>query len=171
MWTAQILNPFNEKDTTDDKLSILDIKARDQKGRHYNIEMQMVGTDVFPHRALYYWALVHVQQLLEGDDYTYAKQPTISISFVDVACCFSEGPDYHHLDFQLRCSRHPELVYSTHQSMHLIELPKFKRKADELADPLDVWCYFLTARCPFPDTDNLPRALRTPPQCVGQWRF
>jgi predicted transposase/invertase (TIGR01784 family) len=77
---AQILNRFNEKDTTDDKLSILDIKACDQKGRHYNIEMQMVGTDVFPHRALYYWAVVHGHQLQEGDDYI-AFQPTISIGF------------------------------------------------------------------------------------------
>jgi predicted transposase/invertase (TIGR01784 family) len=29
----QLLNPFNPKDALDDKLSILDIKARDQSGR------------------------------------------------------------------------------------------------------------------------------------------
>ena len=36
-----ILNPFNEKDALDDKLSILDIKARDQQSRQYNVGMQM----------------------------------------------------------------------------------------------------------------------------------
>ena len=35
----QILNPFNDKMALDEKLSILDIKARDQLGRQFNIEM------------------------------------------------------------------------------------------------------------------------------------
>jgi predicted transposase/invertase (TIGR01784 family) len=69
-------------------------------------------------------------------------------------------PD-HHLDFQLRSSRHPQLVFSGQQSIHLIELPKFRLTAEELADPLDVWCYFLL-HGPELDTDHLPEALQTP---------
>jgi predicted transposase/invertase (TIGR01784 family) len=42
-----LLNPFNEKETTDDKLSIVDLKARDQEGRHFNVEMQMLSNWVF----------------------------------------------------------------------------------------------------------------------------
>jgi predicted transposase/invertase (TIGR01784 family) len=34
-----LMNPFNEKDAVDAKMSILDIKARDQRGRQYNVEM------------------------------------------------------------------------------------------------------------------------------------
>ena len=37
----ELLNPYTEQMTLDDKLSILDIKARDDKGRIFNIEMQM----------------------------------------------------------------------------------------------------------------------------------
>ncbi len=44
--------------------------------------------------------------------------------------------------------------------MHLIELPKFKKTAEELASPLDVWCYFLVHGAEL-DTDNLPQALRS----------
>src|SRR5262249_2441566 len=33
-----LLNPFNDKDHLDDKLSILDIKARDQSGWQFNVE-------------------------------------------------------------------------------------------------------------------------------------
>ena len=54
-----ILNPFNDKEALDDKLSILDIKARDQLGRHYNVEMQMVSSRLYPQRVLYYWAVLH----------------------------------------------------------------------------------------------------------------
>src|ERR1700730_1605658 len=110
----EILNPFNDKEAVDDKLSILDIKARDQHGRQYNVEMQMVAAGLYPERVLYYWAVLHGQQLREGKDYG-GLEATISISFVD-SQLFPEVPDYH-LDFQLRSSRHPDLVFSGQQSM------------------------------------------------------
>ncbi|MBI1832326.1 MAG: hypothetical protein HYR84_12860 [Planctomycetes bacterium] len=37
----EITNPFNENDTADDKVSILDIKALDRSGRQNNIEIPM----------------------------------------------------------------------------------------------------------------------------------
>jgi predicted transposase/invertase (TIGR01784 family) len=143
----------------DDKLSILDIKARDQLGRQYNVEMQMEANWIYPQRALYYWAVLHGQQLHGKMDYPDLK-PTISISIVDCVL-FPQVPDYH-LDFRFRSSRHPELIFCSQQSMHLLELPKFRRPAAELADPLDIWCYFLVHGADL-DTDNLPAALRTPP--------
>src|SRR5580700_6070944 len=112
--SVEILNPFNDKEAVDDKLSILDIKARDQQGRQYNVEMQMIGSGIYVQRVLYYWAVLHSQQLREGSDYD-TLQATISISFVNGEL-FPQVPD-HHLDFQLRSSRHPELVFSALQSM------------------------------------------------------
>lgn len=41
--SLDLLNPFNDKETLDDKTSILDIKARDQSGRQFNVEMQMLA--------------------------------------------------------------------------------------------------------------------------------
>jgi predicted transposase/invertase (TIGR01784 family) len=40
----ELLNPFNPKEALDDKLSILDIKARDHSGRQFNVEMQMLSS-------------------------------------------------------------------------------------------------------------------------------
>jgi predicted transposase/invertase (TIGR01784 family) len=154
----EILNPFNDKDAVDDKLSILDIKARDQRGRQYNVEMQMLSPRTYPQRVLYYWAVLHGQQMHEGIDYA-ALRATISISFISNVL-FPQVPDYH-LDFQLRSSRHPELVFSAQQAIHVVELPKFRKTAEELTDPLDVWCYFLVHGAAL-DTDNLPAALRIP---------
>ena len=45
--SIELLNPFNEKEALDDKLSILDIKARDQSGRQFNVEMQMLAYGAF----------------------------------------------------------------------------------------------------------------------------
>jgi predicted transposase/invertase (TIGR01784 family) len=155
----EIRNPFNEKDNLDDKLSILDIKVRDQRGQQYNVEMQMVGSRVYPQRIVYYWSRLHGEQLHSGDDYRML-QPTISISFLD-SVLFPRVPDYH-LDFRLRSSQHPELIFSPHLAIHLLELPKFRLKAEELANPLEQWTYFLVHGNDL-DKDDLPAALRDTP--------
>jgi predicted transposase/invertase (TIGR01784 family) len=94
----ELLNPFNPKEEADDKLSILDIKARDESGRQFNVEMQMLPFQAYDKRILYYASKLHQQQLHEGQDYLELR-PTISISFLNHVL-FPHAPDYH-LWFQL----------------------------------------------------------------------
>lgn len=54
--SLDLLNPFNDKEALDDKLSVLDVKARDQSGRQFNLEMQILAYGAFRQRALYYWS-------------------------------------------------------------------------------------------------------------------
>src|SRR5437660_11890725 len=89
----ELLNPFNPKETLDDKLSILDIKARDQSGRQFNVEMQIIDRGHYAKRILYYWAKLHQQQLREGEEYGTLK-PTVSISFLNYLL-FPQTSDYH----------------------------------------------------------------------------
>ena len=37
---VEILNPYNDKEFLDDKLSVVDVKAKDSDGRLYQIEIQ-----------------------------------------------------------------------------------------------------------------------------------
>ena len=53
---VELLNPFSDRDAENDKLSVLDIKARDEAGREYLIEMQLFTHASFPERLLYYGA-------------------------------------------------------------------------------------------------------------------
>lgn len=50
----ELPTPLSEKDAADDKLWIVDIKARDQTGRLFDVEMQMVNQSFFlqSHRLL-----------------------------------------------------------------------------------------------------------------------
>src|SRR5437762_10728287 len=89
----ELLNPFNPKEAFDDKLSILDIKARDESGRQFNVEMQMLAFPGYEKRVLYYWSKLYQQQLHQGEDYLELK-PTISISFLDHVL-FPDVEDYH----------------------------------------------------------------------------
>ena len=40
---VDILNPYNDKEFLEDKLSIVDVKARDNNGNLYQIEIQLVN--------------------------------------------------------------------------------------------------------------------------------
>jgi predicted transposase/invertase (TIGR01784 family) len=154
----ELLNPFNPKEALDDKLSILDIKARDQSGRQFNIEMQMLAFRYYEKRILYYASRLHQQQLHEGDDYL-KLQPTISISFLDHVL-FPQVPDYH-LHFRLLEERH-HFAFTGDLELHVLELPKFTKPANTLATELDIWLYFLRYAEKM-DTDALPPALQEHP--------
>jgi predicted transposase/invertase (TIGR01784 family) len=150
-------NPFNPKEALDDKLSILDIKARDQSGRQFNVEMQMLAFRHYEKRILYYWAKLHQQQLHEGQDYLELK-PTISISFLDHVL-FPRVPDYH-LRFRLLEELH-HFPCTGDIDFHILELPKFTKSPTELESGLDIWLYFLR-HAEKMDTEALPAALRQP---------
>jgi predicted transposase/invertase (TIGR01784 family) len=153
----ELLNPFNPKEALDDKLSILDIKARDQTGRQFNVEMQMLAIPYYEKRILYYACKLHQQQLHEGVDY-FELKPTISISFLNHVWFPRVGES--HLRFRLLEETHG-FPLTEDLEFHVFELPKFTKSAAELTSGLDVWLYFLRNAAKM-DTEALPAALREP---------
>ena len=154
---VELMNPLNQKEALDDKLSILDIKARDQSKRQFNIEMQILAFRHYEKRILYYGTRLHQHQLQEGEAYGQLK-PTISVSFLDFVL-FPQVSD-HHLCFRLLEKSH-QFPLTSDLEFHILELPKFKRTAAELETGLDVWLYFLR-NAETMDIDNLPPALQQP---------
>ncbi len=134
-----LLNPLLPQDATEDKLSILDIRAHDTQGRIYNIEMQMLSHKFLKERVLYYWAKLFSQQLTGGDDYK-ELQPTISVLLLD-DLLFPGETDCHQR-FRLWNETH-SLTYSDRLEIHVIELPKFVKVQHELRTDLDGWLFFL----------------------------
>jgi predicted transposase/invertase (TIGR01784 family) len=153
--SVRILNPFAEIRQWDDKRLILDVKAVDQLGRLYNIEMQMVPAPSFPGRFLYYWSSLYGSQLKEGERYEQLR-PVISICFLD-GILFPECEDYH-LRFQLLETR-GHFPLSDDLDLHLFQLLHFTKTVEELKTDLDLWLYGLNNARGM-DTENLPARLR-----------
>ena len=65
--SVEILNPYNEREFVGDKLSIVDIKARDERNRLYQIEIQLALFSHLPARMLYTWSDIYSSQLQEGE--------------------------------------------------------------------------------------------------------
>jgi len=154
---VQLLNPFSDKDALDDKLSIVDVKARDQQGRFFQIEMQVLPERAFRSRVLYYWAELHRGQLSEGEPYG-ALRPTISVCITNFVL-FPEVHD-HLLRFELLNAEH-WLCFSPNLLLVSLELPKFDRQPDQLTGALDMWTYFLRHGEEL-EADDLPATLNTP---------
>ena len=50
---AEILNPYNDKEFLDDKLSVVDVKAMDSEGRFFQIEILLLTHRYLPERMVY----------------------------------------------------------------------------------------------------------------------
>jgi predicted transposase/invertase (TIGR01784 family) len=138
---VEILNSINEQKFESDKLSILDIRAIDQLGRIFNVEVQRTKTTGLSKRITYYSAGNFVDQLEQGDGYEQLR-PSIGICIltVDLFPHF-ERPAYHN-SFRMRTVDGFEFTDSL--EIHTIELSKVTRAKDnwQVRGPLEQWIHF-----------------------------
>ncbi len=77
------LNPFNYKEYLEDKLSVLDIKAKTEKGERINIEIQVRTEKDYRKRSLYYWATTGPKRTVKQSEHQNHtptwKRPSSSI--------------------------------------------------------------------------------------------
>ncbi|MCK7575699.1 MAG: Rpn family recombination-promoting nuclease/putative transposase [Chromatiales bacterium] len=146
---VEILNPYNDKEFLDDKLSIVDVKARDQCGSLHQIEIQLLANRDLLARILYTWADLYSSQLHSGQDYSQLK-PTYAIWLLGEDL-LPTRPEFAH-DFRLRDTLGRPLL--DHGGIWLLELNKFH--ADTVQTEQDRWLKF------FKDGEQLdPDALPT----------
>lgn len=134
-------NPFLDKESDDDKLSVLDILATDEHGRQLNIEMQTSLPAGMSQRLTYYVSAMYVGQLSEGQRYSKLR-PAISICVLSQAM-FSVPPALH-LDFRLR-EMSTNLALTDDLQIHLLQLNNLQATAENVyhATPAERWAYFL----------------------------
>ncbi len=170
--TVDILNPYNFRDFKNDKLSVLDIKAKGPTGKHYCIEIQISDEGDYDKRALYYWGKAYTQQLGKGKEYCDLNK-TIGIHILNFIS-IPEAKEYHNAFRPF--AKESNVHYFKDMELHTIELSKFEDQikgerldeADELnlllskvKTSLDRWVAFLT-RHNLLNKQKLPKELKDP---------
>ena len=150
---VEILNPYNEREFLDDKLSIVDVKARDQAGRLYQIEIQLLNAPDLPARILYGWADLYSAQLRDGDGYDQLK-PTYSIWLLGQTLRPWIADAVHR--FRLRDDQGRSLV--DHGGIWLLELSKCRIEVVETEQ--DRWLKFFIEGERL-DDEHLPAWMQT----------
>ena len=135
---VQIINPYLLPRVAGEKASIIDIKAKDGKGQHFIIEMQVADADGFDKRVQYYTCKDYAQQINRGEEYKLLK-PTYFIGILDFN--FFEGKNYlsHHIIVDGETYEHKlkDIQFT------FIELKKFNKAAEELENLVEKWIFFI----------------------------
>lgn len=160
-----LLNPYNPKNFKQDKLSILDIKAKGITGKRYNIEIQISDEADYDKRALYYWAKLYTEQLKAADEYSLLSK-AIGIHILNFTSIPEVDP-YHNV-FHIT-EKKTGFLYFKDLELHTIELKKFSENTSaglkeilaKIHNALDIWAAFLT-RHDLLNKDKLPLALDNP---------
>ena len=134
-------NPFNLQDFEEDKLSILDVKAVDQAGAIYDIEMQLAIFEGLVQRIVFYGCELYAGQLRAGDGYT-GLHPVYSICLLN-GVLWPEATRVHHA-FRLADAESGRILAGTLE-IHTLELARYNLTEAKLssASTLDCWLYWL----------------------------
>jgi len=121
------------------KNSIVDVRCKDNQGRQFIVEMQMLWTPSFKARVLFNASKAYIRQLSPGRKYE-SLQPVFALNLLNDV--FVEDEDFYH---------HYSIVNVEKPKMHLeglefvfVELPKFKPQKIAEKKMAVLWLRFLT---------------------------
>ena len=135
---VEITSPYQLGKLSGAKSTIVDVKAKDEKGNIFIVEMQVAEFDFFHKRILYYTSQSYVSQIDKGVEYTKLR-PVYFIGILE----FKIGQSTNYF------SKHKVLNVETKEQViqdvefNFIELPKFDKKPEQLQTNIDQWTYFI----------------------------
>jgi predicted transposase/invertase (TIGR01784 family) len=157
-----IKNPFILSDYLEHKTNILDIKAVDQDGKRYDIEMQVTPETAYGKRAVYYVSKLYTEQMVKGVEYESLNK-AIGIHFLDFTY-FNDNRIVRQL--ALRDVDTSELYGSTDNvRLYFVEMGKFRKDWPEIGTALDRWVAFLN-KADRLNRKKLPAVLKQDPAIV-----
>ena len=138
--SIEFMNPFSYKEFEQDKLVCVDVKATDQSGRVFIVEVQIVVLPSFAKRAVYYACKGYSDQLQSGQGYSKLKA-TYSVCLL-MRKLWDDAMLHHH--FQL-VERATGEVLNDSIEIHMVELSKYNGSAESITQSsvLEQWCYWI----------------------------
>lgn len=134
----EILDPYLAPKIRGMKDTYLDVRARDEQGKWYIIEMQVLNVAGFEKRVLYNACKIYAGQIQRGEDY-HLLTDVIAITITD----FVMFEELQSVVNKFRLRAEDGQVYSDDLELVFAELPKFTKTEAQLDSLIDRWFYFL----------------------------
>ena len=136
-------NPILEKDLLDDKVGILDIKAKIDNDINCDIELQVVDRKNIEKRILFYWSKMYNMSIKEGEDYnTLEKGIVILIS--DYELKGLKNIEKYITRWNIREEEYQKIILTDVMEIYIIELPKFEKYKEKTHNNiLNSWVKFI----------------------------
>jgi predicted transposase/invertase (TIGR01784 family) len=135
---VDILTPYQLPEIKGGKVTIVDVKARDQNNKTYIVEMQVAEVDGFDKRVLYYASKSYSSQIQGADEYEKLN-PIYFIGILDFVVTQNQSYLNRHRIIDSETGEN----YLKDIEFNFIELPKFTKKETELETIVDQWVYFI----------------------------
>ena len=117
-------NPILEKDLLDDKVGILDIRAKIEDNINCDIEMQIVDRKNIEKRILYYWSKLYSMNLKSGKDYEELEKVIVILI----------------TDYEIDS----KVILTEVMEFYIIELPKYEKYKERTQNKkLNKWIRFI----------------------------
>lgn len=133
-----ILNPYQLAKLSGGKSTIVDVKAKDNHGNTFIVEMQISESDFFHKRILYYTSQSYTSQITKGKEYDKLN-PVYFIGILEFEV--STNPNYVSCHKVLDIETNEHIVQDV--EFYFIELPKFNKGIEQLKTSIDQWTYFI----------------------------
>src|SRR3954468_336700 len=158
----QYLSPEQHVPVGELKLSLVDVKCFDERGRHYVVEMQVLNVEGFEKRVVYNTSKAYVTQLRTGEGYP-GLDDVVGVTICDFLLWpgppVPGGAPVPMLSRWRMQEQHGGALGLSQVQYVFLELPKY-RAGDAPERTIDRWAYF------FRESENLtvvPPALAVPP--------
>jgi len=138
---VEIRNPFNLQDSSEDKLSIVDVRARDETGRIFTIEVQTENQASFGKRSLYCWAHTYAGGLKQPEPFEQIS-PIVGVNILDYVM-FPETQRFHNVFSLQSIVGNPVMFHTDSSRLHYLELPKLPEYP---STKLENWLYYIEER-------------------------
>ena len=134
-------NTILEKDLYDDKLGILDIRAKVNNTVDINIEMQLVDEKNIEKRIVFYLSKMYTQNLKKSHNYSELNK-CISILFIDFELeKLKEIPKYL-TKWNIREETYGKIILTEVLEFYIIDLSKIEKYSENKL--LDTWVKFIS---------------------------
>ena len=124
----------------DDKIGILDIRAKINNNINCNVEMQIIDNKDIEKRILYYWSKMYSKTIKEGKKYNELEK-CIVILFADYKLENLKHIEKYITKWNIREEENKQTILTDMLEIYIIEMSKYKEEGKE--NELDTWLNFL----------------------------
>ena len=128
--------------TETDRKAIFDLYCENEEGEKFIIELQKIKQSFFKDRSLYY-ATFPIQEQAERGNWDYQLKAVYTVGILD----FVFDEDKHEVDkllYEIKLmDTERKRVFYDKLTFYYLEMPKFRKKEEELETHFDKWLYVL----------------------------
>ena len=127
----------------DDKVGILDIKAKIDNEVNCDIELQVVDRKNIKKRILFYWSKMYNMSIKAGEDYSTLEKAVV-ILITDYELEGLKGIEKYITKWNIREEEYQRIILTDLMEVYIIELPKFEKYKENTGNNiLNSWVKFI----------------------------